>query len=138
MPKQTFGLGRGLGSLIPGRKTEAKPTATPATVAPADRQAKKGYFSSVAFGSRAHDGQAARPQIIQAPIADIISNRHQPRQYFPDRALQELAASIKEHGILQPLVVAPQENGNGYELIAGERRLRAARLAGAGNHPPGR
>lgn len=51
----------------------------------------------------------------------------QPRQQFDDTALAELAASIKQHGILQPLVVTPQ--GNGYHIIAGERRWRAAKLA---------
>ena len=59
---------------------------------------------------------------------DLISpNPHQPRQHFVDAALDELSASIKEHGILQPLVVT--RAGDRYELIAGERRWRAAQLA---------
>ena len=63
-----------------------------------------------------------------AELESIVPNPRQPRTVFEDEALQELAASIQEHGVLQPLVVRPK--GEGYELIAGERRLRAAKLAG--------
>ena len=59
----------------------------------------------------------------------IISNPNQPRVYFASEALEELALSIKKHGIIQPLVVAPTEGGK-YEIIAGERRYRAAKLNG--------
>ena len=58
----------------------------------------------------------------------IIPNPFQPRKLFNDETLQELAASIKEYGIIQPLLVRPTENG--YELIAGERRLRASKIVG--------
>ncbi|MGD8993478.1 MAG: ParB/RepB/Spo0J family partition protein [Desulfobacterales bacterium] len=61
-------------------------------------------------------------------IERIHPNRFQPRQQFPDAGLEELSQSIKEQGILQPLLVC--EENDGYELIAGERRLRAAKLAG--------
>lgn len=54
----------------------------------------------------------------------------QPRRYFDEGALDELAASITEHGILQPLVVAPAKSGDGFVIIAGERRWRAATIAG--------
>lgn len=61
-------------------------------------------------------------------ISDIRPNPHQPRKHFDEEALQELAGSIKEHGIIQPLVVSKE--GNEYILIAGERRLRASKIAG--------
>jgi ParB family transcriptional regulator, chromosome partitioning protein len=64
-----------------------------------------------------------------ATIDSIEANRWQPRSVFHDAALHELAASIREVGVLQPLVVRPLTEGR-YELIAGERRLRASRLAG--------
>ena len=64
----------------------------------------------------------------EAPIAKITENQYQPRTFFDDEKLEDLANSIKEHGIIQPLVV--RETSKGYELIAGERRLRAAKIAG--------
>jgi len=64
------------------------------------------------------------------PLDDIAVNPAQPRRFFDDGALGELAASIREHGVIQPLAVRPAEAGGGYELISGERRLRAARMAG--------
>jgi len=64
------------------------------------------------------------------PIADLRPNPRQPRRDLPRSELEELAASIREHGILQPLVVTPASDGKGYLLIAGERRLEAARLIG--------
>lgn len=66
--------------------------------------------------------------ILQIPIDDIIPNRFQPRLTFDDRGLEELAASIKQHGIIQPLVLRRVEDK--YEIIAGERRYKAATLAG--------
>lgn len=63
------------------------------------------------------------------PYDQIVPNPHQPRAPFRDQDLLELAASIQEHGIIQPLVVTRHPEG-GYQLIAGERRWRAARLAG--------
>jgi len=63
-----------------------------------------------------------------AAIDSIVANPRQPRTIFNNSALEELAASIKEHGVLQPLVVRPK--GDNFELIAGERRLRAAKIAG--------
>lgn len=65
----------------------------------------------------------------EAPLADIVPNHQQPRTLFEDEPLRELAASIKQHGVLQPLAVRPKPGGR-YELIAGERRYRAAKLAG--------
>ncbi len=62
-------------------------------------------------------------------ISDIEPNRDQPRKYFDEQALSELADSIRQYGILQPLVVTPRGGGK-YQLVAGERRWRAAQLAG--------
>lgn len=69
----------------------------------------------------------------EIPTSAVRSNVHQPRRSFPESSIQELAASIREVGILQPLVVRVTEEG--FELIAGERRLRAAREAGLDRVP---
>lgn len=70
-------------------------------------------------------------------IGSITTDSNQPRQRFHDTELAELAQSIRQHGMLQPLVVSPDggDGGTGYRLIAGERRLRAAKLAGLANVP---
>jgi ParB family transcriptional regulator, chromosome partitioning protein len=62
-------------------------------------------------------------------IADITANPNQPRKQFDGQALSELASSIREHGVLQPIIVLPRKD-NGYEIIAGERRWRASQIAG--------
>lgn len=61
-------------------------------------------------------------------VSEIEPNRSQPRKHFDPSALEELCDSIREHGVLQPLVVRPMDGG-GYQLVAGERRWRAARMA---------
>ena len=66
--------------------------------------------------------------ILQVPIEDIIPNRFQPRLSFDDASLADLASSIKEHGIIQPLVL--RRKNDKYEIIAGERRFKAAKMAG--------
>jgi ParB family chromosome partitioning protein len=63
-------------------------------------------------------------------LGQISPDRQQPRKTFDEEALQELADSIAEHGLLQPIVVRPAEDGGGYRIVAGERRWRASRLAG--------
>ena len=68
-------------------------------------------------------------KVVELPLDAIRPNPHQPRRDFPDEALAELAASIREHGILQPLVVSPNGDGQ-YLLVVGERRWRAAQRAG--------
>ncbi|HYE22170.1 MAG TPA: ParB/RepB/Spo0J family partition protein [Verrucomicrobiae bacterium] len=73
--------------------------------------------------------QISGPTLTQVPVSKIKPNPWQPRKIFKEEYLQELASSIKEHGILQPLVVVPTPDGN-YQLIVGERRLRASQLAG--------
>ena len=67
-------------------------------------------------------------QVLNIPIEDIIPNRFQPRLAFDETGLKELAASIKEHGIIQPLVLRRLQDK--YEIIAGERRYKAAKMAG--------
>lgn len=71
--------------------------------------------------------------ILQVPIEDIIPNRFQPRLSFDDTSLNDLALSIKQHGIIQPLVL--RRKNDKYEIIAGERRFKAAKLAGLASVP---
>jgi len=68
-------------------------------------------------------------RFIECDIQKITPNKHQPRTHFDEEGLEELTLSIAEHGILQPLVVAPETDGE-HQLIAGERRFRAAQRAG--------
>ena len=67
--------------------------------------------------------------VINVSLNDIEPNREQPRKDFDEEALSELAESIAEHGLIQPIVVKPKTNGR-YSIIAGERRWRACRIAG--------
>lgn len=94
------GLGKGLGAIF-GENNASSPAAAPAEA-------------------------ADKPQ--EAAVSEITANPYQPRRIFNEEKLQELAASIKEFGVVQPLVVRRKKQG--YELVAGERRLRAAQLAG--------
>ena len=71
--------------------------------------------------------------ILQVPVEDIIPNRFQPRLSFDDTSLNDLALSIKQHGIIQPLVL--RRKNDKYEIIAGERRFKAAKLAGLASVP---
>jgi len=115
-------LGKGLSALLPQRQApephaETVPTAEQAT-------------SAVAVAAAAvPTGQPRR-----VPIAHIRPNPLQPRVNFDAASLAELAASIRENGIIQPLIVQPLHDGE-YQLIAGERRLRAATLAGLSDVP---
>lgn len=113
MSQQRRGLGKGLGALIPTAPPQEAPrngTATP----PDDA----GVVSQPVAGAH----------FAELPIDSIIPNARQPRQTFDEEALQELAASIKIVGLLQPIVVREIRPG-AYELIMGERRLRASKLA---------
>lgn len=67
-------------------------------------------------------------EVVYLYLDDIIPNRFQPREVFDDQALKELAISIKEHGVIQPIIVRKVENK--YEIIAGERRYKASTMAG--------
>lgn len=98
------GLGKGLDSMIPPKATS----------------------KAVAF--KAEENATTKTGETILKINDIEPNKKQPRKFFNEEALQELSDSIKQHGIVQPLVVAKQKDY--YEIIAGERRWRAAKLAG--------
>jgi ParB family chromosome partitioning protein len=81
-------------------------------------------------------GETERPGgVRQIPLSELRPNPRQPRRDVPRHELDELTESIRMHGVLQPLVVTPAADGKGYLLIAGERRLQAARLAGLGAVP---
>lgn len=96
------GLGRGLGALIPGEENN-----------------QEGFIPSQAQGG-----------VIQVPITQIQPNPQQPRSIMSIEALEELAVSIREHGIIQPLIVSKNPNDEKYTLVAGERRWHAAEIAG--------
>jgi len=97
--KKQRGLGRGLSALLPD---------TPIFI---------------------DEGNQGSEQVLQLELDQINPNPHQPRQFFAEEKLAELAASIKEHGLLQPLIVTESERGR-YIIIAGERRWRAAKSIG--------
>jgi ParB family chromosome partitioning protein len=79
---------------------------------------------------------SASDKIEKIPVDKLIPNQYQPRKDFASEAIGEMAASIKEYGILQPLIVTPYEDSpGGYMLIAGERRWRAAKQAGLTHVP---
>jgi ParB family chromosome partitioning protein len=107
MSTQKKALGRGLGALIPSRPTEA-----PAAPAAA----------------------SSGPGLANVPLDQISPNPYQPRKTFNDASIEELSRSVKEHGIIQPLVVT-KTGDNKYRLIAGERRFRAAQKAGLSTVP---
>jgi ParB family transcriptional regulator, chromosome partitioning protein len=107
-------LGRGLGALLGGVPTGGKP-APPASQSPA---ASVGAPPALESGER----------IRQAPIHQVRPCPFQPRKDFSEESIRELADSIREQGIVQPLIV--RARAGGFELIAGERRWRAAQLAG--------
>lgn len=71
-----------------------------------------------------------KPTFSQIPIEYLIRGKYQPRTHFDQQSLEELALSIGSSGLLQPIVIRPTTNHNQYEIVAGERRWRAAQLAG--------
>ncbi|MBQ3601757.1 MAG: ParB/RepB/Spo0J family partition protein [Lachnospiraceae bacterium] len=99
------GLGKGLDSMIPNKLP----------IAGTEREEKKKENKDVSHETL-------------VKISEIQPNREQPRKKFNEDAMHELAESIKQYGVLQPLIL--QKKGKGYEIIAGERRWRASRLAG--------
>ena len=76
---------------------------------------------------------ATREEIIDIDLSELRPNPYQPRKIFKDEALTELAESIKEHGVFQPIIV--KKSIHGYEIIAGERRVRASKIAGLSKIP---
>lgn len=112
--QKTSGLGRGLGSLIPNKKL-----------------AKEIIANST--DSEVAEILDTREKISQLPVSKIAPNPHQPRTQFGEEESAELVESIKEHGIIQPLIVT--KTASGWQLIAGERRLRCAKIAGFSTVP---
>lgn len=106
------GLGKGLESLLSSTTTTAQKDAAMMT-------AKSDPHKLAMFSGKT---------VVSLNVLDIIPNPRQPRHTFKEESLQELANSIKEHGIAQPLLV--RKKGDKYELVAGERRLRASKIAG--------
>jgi ParB family transcriptional regulator, chromosome partitioning protein len=94
-----------------------------------NRALGKGLASLIQGAANSNAPAAASDSYFPCPVEDILPSRGQPRKIFSKQALEELAASIKVQGVIQPLIVRRMEGGK-YELIAGERRLRAAKLAG--------
>lgn len=124
-----------MASLIPPKKKDEAAKAAPFRIEPISRPATPAFSDGNASASAA-PAPAAAPAVSvpgsqsrEVPIGDIVPNPHQPRLHFDEAKLEELAQSIKEHGVLQPLVVSPLSGGK-YELIAGERRLQASKRAG--------
>ena len=72
--------------------------------------------------------ETPKDEIVEVPISELMSNPYQPRKIFDEDALKELASSIKEHGVFQPIIV--KKSVKGYNIIAGERRAKASQLAG--------
>lgn len=81
------------------------------------------------LGEASEDGVAAAERLRELPVDQLESGRYQPRREFDPAALQELSRSIRAQGVVQPIVVRPLPGGERYEIIAGERRWRAAQLA---------
>jgi len=107
MAPHPTGLGRGLNSLIPSRKPAAAYVTDP----------------------KLHEVIESHERISQLPVEAVFPNPHQRRQVFDAAALEGLAESIREHGVIQPIVVT-KKGSDAYELIAGERRLKASKIAG--------
>ena len=97
---------------------------------------KRGILGFMGMQQEIEPRQEERPvleQIISVPISEILANPQQPRKVFYDEAIEELSGSIKEYGVLQPIIL--KYNGSGYTIIAGERRFRAAQMAGLSKIP---
>ena len=119
MAGKKSGLGRGLDALFPEKTVQSKPKTTVKTAKQtniATPETKKSSQHENSNGER------------MMKLSMIEPNREQPRKKFDEDALQELADSIKQYGVLQPLLVSDKKDY--YEIVAGERRWRAARLAG--------
>lgn len=123
------GLGRGLDALLGGT-----PAQTAAGVSPS-APLKTGIATRDVLVEPAPDAPAETGRhVLLIPIGEVHPSPWQPRHEFDPEALEELAASIKSHGVIQPLVCR-KKKAKDYELIAGERRLRAAGLAGLAEVP---
>lgn len=117
-------LGKGLGSLIPTKKAE-----------PAKEEIKSSFASAPTSSIQPKgDSVKKEDQVLHIPLSEITPNPDQPRKHFSHSDLEDLIASIKLHGVLQPILVSEKLTG-GYELIAGERRFRASEMAGVATVP---
>src|ERR1700758_2372199 len=126
------GLGRGLASLIPTGPADSD--AGPATLGPR----MGGAAADVLIGGPAPDAAAVGAVYREIPPGDIERNPRQPRQVFDEEALSELVHSIREFGLLQPIVVRAvtgAQSGARYQIVMGERRWRAAQEAGLATIP---
>ncbi len=149
MTQPRRGLGRGLDALFGGFSSappaEAPAPATPATPPPATEPAPEesapaapppesppAELPSAAYTVPTPQVRRGGPEYVDIDL--IAPNPEQPRTHFEPEQLRELADSIREHGVIQPLIVSRDESG-GYRLIAGERRLQASRLAGLDKVP---
>ena len=124
MARAKGGLGRGLDSLFGDLNFDPKPESIKEDEPQAEEPAGKKTGGKAAKTA----APAAEESVVYIKLLDIKPNSKQPRKVFDEEALEELAASIKEHGVIQPVLLRPAAKG--YELVAGERRWRAARKAG--------
>lgn len=129
MAKKPGGLGRGLGSLF-GEMDVDLSVLDPAEISiEPQTESKKPAKKSPKVKTKTEDAaKEAAETVVFVSLDDIRPNSAQPRKVFDQEALQDLAASIREHGVIQPVLLRPAKTG--FELVAGERRWRAARLAG--------
>ena len=122
MPIKRNGLGKGLDSLIPDKNVKPEAEAKVSVEKPLKNKNPK---TEKADSANTHENPTGE---LMLNINEVEPNRGQPRKEFDEDALLELADSVRQYGILQPLIV--QKNKGYYEIIAGERRWRAAKLAG--------
>lgn len=124
---QQFGLGKGLSSLIPNKQPE--PANLPVSDNDASSQNAAPTVNSMApMTTKTDDSIRGDKFVIEIDVAQIVANPMQPRHQFDEEKLDNLAESIRVHGIIQPLIVT--KKGNLYELIAGERRFQASKKIG--------
>ena len=132
MAVKDTGLGRGLDALFPEKPAEKKPVPKPITKEVNPKQEAESVKTTVPASDKKEMTADAPTEVkkteMLVKISKVEPNRTQPRKQFDEDALVELSESIKQFGILQPLLVS--DKGDYYEIIAGERRWRAAKLAG--------
>ena len=131
------GLGRGLGALIPTAPRTDPPTSQAAVPGQPEPDPRRPHPGPAALDAAAELAAVAGAAFADVPIEAIRTNAKQPRQVFDEDSLRELTHSVREFGVLQPVVVRPigsddgaADASAGYELVMGERRLRAATAAG--------
>jgi len=121
-------LGRGLDALLAG-SSEPQPVAAPQQDDATSADATGTANGSAVAGKASAGAAKAIDGLAEVPVDQIFRGQYQPRRHFDEVALDELAASIKSQGLMQPIVLRQRPAG-GYEIIAGERRWRAAQKAG--------